>query len=208
MTGASRPTGTRLSVAKAQTLASAALLAAGAAYDTAAAVAAHVVEAELAGHPSHGLRQVPVYCAKAGRPGCDLQAKPRVTRRRPTLTTIDAAGGLGYLALAVDCATTAAHKHAIATSAVLRCGHAGRAGAWAERGTRAGCVTIILLGGADPPFVVSAAPGPDPQLRIEGSGIGSRRPGRTQPGRGGRQHLGGFRPSGRTAATRADSASV
>jgi LDH2 family malate/lactate/ureidoglycolate dehydrogenase len=174
MTGAAQPAGTRLSAAEAQALASAALITAGAADDVAEAVAAHLVEAELAGHPSHGLRQIPVYCANAGRPGCDLRARPRVTARRPALTTIDAGGGLGYLALtlAVDCAATATRKHGVAASAVLRCGHAGRAGAWAERGTRAGCVTIITLGGADPPFVVSAAPGARPALHTNPVAIG------------------------------------
>ena len=174
MTGADRPAGTRLSAADAHRLARAALMAAGAAADLADAVAAHVVEAELAGHPSHGLRQVPAYCANAGRPGCDLGARPRVTMRRPTLTTIDAGGGLGYLALAlaVDCAATSAREHGVAASAVVRCGHAGRAGAWVERGTRAGCVTVATLGGADPPFVVSAAPGARPALHTNPVAIG------------------------------------
>ena len=68
--------------------------------------------------------------------------------------------------------SSAAREHGIAASAVLRCGHAGRAGAWAERGTQAGCVTIVTLGGADPPFVVSAAPGARPALHTNPVAIG------------------------------------
>jgi hydroxycarboxylate dehydrogenase B len=173
-TGAGRPATRLLSVADAQARASAALIAAGATDEMADAVARHLVDAELAGHPSHGLLRVPTYCANAGQPGYDLRAQPRVTARRPALTTIDAGGGLGYLALAlaVDSAAAAAREHGIATAAVLRCGHAGRAGAWAERGTRAGCVTMVVLAAADPPFVVSAAPGMRPALHTNPITIG------------------------------------
>jgi len=168
------PAAIQLTVGEAHALAMGALIAAGAPGEVAGAVARHVVDAELAGHPSHGLRQVPLYCASAGRPGFDLRAMPRVVARRPALATIDAAGGLGYLALAaaVDIAAAAAREHGIAASAVLRCGHAGRAGAWAERGTRQGCVTLVTLGGADPPFTVSAAPGANPALHTNPVTIG------------------------------------
>jgi uncharacterized oxidoreductase len=60
----------------------------------------------------------------------------------------------------------------VAISAVRRCGHAGRAGAWAERGNQAGCVTIVALGGSDPPFVMSAAPGARPALHTNPLTVG------------------------------------
>lgn len=155
-----------LTSAEATALAQSALIGAGAADDVAIVVAAHVVEAEEAGHPSHGLRQIPIYCVNAGRPGYDLQAIPQVEQTRHGVTTVDAGGGLGYLALAVavDCAAGAAREHGVAISAVRRCGHAGRAGAWAERGSQAGCVSLVALGGSDPPFVLAAAPGARPAL--------------------------------------------
>ena len=166
MTTARQRTATQLTAARARTLVRDAMAAAGAAPQVADAVADHVVEAELAGHPSHGLRQVPGYCASSGRPGFDLRALPTIMARRPAVATIDAGGGLGYLALAmaVDIAAAAAREHGIAASAVRQCGHAGRAGAWAERGAKAGCATMIFLGGCEPPFVVAAAPGTAPSL--------------------------------------------
>ena len=83
-----------------------------------------------------------------------------------SLTTIDAEQGLGHpaLALAVDSAAANAATHGIAAAAVIRCGHAGRAGAWAERGARRGCMTIIALGGTTPPFAMTAVPGATPAL--------------------------------------------
>jgi LDH2 family malate/lactate/ureidoglycolate dehydrogenase len=153
-------------VDEALVLARDALLGAGATSAVANLVAEHAVDAELAGHPSHGLRQIPRYCASAGEPGNDLAAVPRVVRQTPALTTIDAEQGLGHaaLALAVDAAASAAAALGIAAASVIRCGHAGRAGAWAERGARQGCVTIIALGGTTPPFVMTAAPGALPAL--------------------------------------------
>jgi LDH2 family malate/lactate/ureidoglycolate dehydrogenase len=155
-----------LPAGEAMALARDALLGAGATRSVADVVAEHAVDAELAGHPSHGLRQIPRYCASAGEPGNDLTAVPRIVRRTPSLTTIDAEQGLGHpaLALAVDAAAATAASQGIAAASVIRCGHAGRAGAWAERGAELGCVTIIALGGTTPPFAMTALPGALPAL--------------------------------------------
>jgi LDH2 family malate/lactate/ureidoglycolate dehydrogenase len=166
--------GAPLSCVAAIELARAALLGAGARDEVAGLVAEHVVDAELAGHPSHGLRQVPVYCAAAGEPGTDLTATPHVVSATAALTSIDAGQGLGHpaLALAVDAAAAGARANGIAAAAVVRCGHAGRAGAWAERAVAQRCVGIVLLGGATPPFAMTAAPGAEPALHTNPIAIG------------------------------------
>jgi LDH2 family malate/lactate/ureidoglycolate dehydrogenase len=138
------------------------------------AVADHVIESELAGHPSHGLRLVPRYCAAAGSPGVDLAAQPCVVGRRGAVTSIDAMGGLGYLALAmaVDCAAESAEAFGVGIASVRRCGHAGRAGAWVELGVARGHVTMVLLGGSAPPFVLASGPGSSPALHTNPISIG------------------------------------
>ena len=163
-----------LDVGEARGLAWAALIRAGATEACADTVADHVVEAELAGHPSHGLRLIPAYCQSAGSPGFDLATEPSVAARRGAATTVDARGGLGYraVALAVDCAVDRARDFGVGTSAVVRCGHAGRAGAWVERGIRRGCATIVMLGGSDPPFAMSSGPGGRPALHTNPVAIG------------------------------------
>ena len=168
-----------LAVAEAQALAANSLLNAGALADVAELVATHVVDAELAGHPSHGLRQIPLYCANAGAPGNDLTVTPEIIAQTPVLTTVDAREGLGHpaLAAAVDAAATAAHQAGIAAAAVVRCGHAGRAGAWVERGAIQGCVTIVLLGGTTPPFAMAATPGAEPALHTNPIAIAAPSPG-------------------------------
>src|SRR5690242_11728698 len=105
----------RLSAEEAGSLARRALTAAGATMAVADAVSRHAIEAELAGHPSHGLRLIPVYCAGSGSPGVDLAAEPRVVSRDGAVTTIDADRGLGHLAmaLAVDRAAASARTHGV-----------------------------------------------------------------------------------------------
>lgn len=156
----------RLSAEEARSLARRALIAAGATMAVADAVSWHAIEAEFAGHPSHGLRLIPVYCAGSEDPGVDLAAEPRVVSHNGALTTIDAGRGLGHLAMAmaVDCAAASARAHGVGAAGVVQCGHAGRAGAWAERGAEHGCATMVVLGGSAPPFVMSARPGAAPSL--------------------------------------------
>lgn len=155
-------------------LAEHALERAGAPTTNAACVARHLVDAERAGHPSHGLRLVPQYCELAGTPGHKLDAVPEVVEVRGALTVVDAAGGLGYQALevAIDAAVATAHAVGIGACAVVRCGHAGRAGAWAERVVERGAVGIVLLGGADPPFVMASGPGAVASLHTNPIAIG------------------------------------
>jgi LDH2 family malate/lactate/ureidoglycolate dehydrogenase len=164
----------RLTAEEAGALAHNALIAAGATTSVAEAVSCHAVDAELAGHPSHGLRLIPNYCAEAGNPGNDLTAEPRITSARGPLTTIDARSGLGHLAMgmAVDCAAERAHEFGVGVTAVIQCGHAGRAGAWVERGTARGCVTMVVLGGSAPPFVMAAGPGAIPALQTNPLALG------------------------------------
>ncbi len=163
-----------LDVEAARELVCSALFASGAGKDTAACVAFQVVEAELAGHPSHGLRLIAGYCDRAGSDGCRLDKEPELVARPGALSLVDAHGGLGYraLELAVDAAAATARDSGIGACAVVRCGHAGRAGGWAERGVEQGMVTIVLLGGSDPPFVLAAAPGTTASLHTNPIAIG------------------------------------
>ena len=175
MTAISRREGFEvLDPGEASQLAVRALTAAGASRSNADCIAKHLVDAELAGHPSHGLRLVPRYCEFAGSDGYKLDAVPRIVDVRSALSVVDAAGGLGYSALgvAVDLAARSAREFGIAACSVIRCGHAGRAGSWAERAVTHGCVGIVLLAGADPPFVMAAGPGSVASLHTNPIAIG------------------------------------
>jgi len=151
-----------------------ALAGSGASSRNAACTAQYLVGAELAGHPSHGLRLVQQYCELAGTDGHRLDAVPSLDDSRGALSVVDAAGGLGYAALemAVDAATATALEVGIGACSVIRCGHAGRAGAWVERAAGRGAAAIVLLGGADPPFAMAAGPGSVAALHTNPIAIG------------------------------------
>lgn len=163
-----------LDLGEARHLTELALTVAGASRPNAGCIARHLVAAELAGHPSHGLRLVPRYCELAGSDGYKLGAVPRVVDVRGALSVVDAGGGLGFMALevAVDSAAKSALEFGVAACSVVRCGHAGRAGAWAERAVTNGCVAIVLLAGSDPPFVMAAGPGSVASLHTNPIAIG------------------------------------
>ena len=155
-------------------LAETALVRAGASSTNATCTASYLLDSELSGHPSHGLRLVPLYCELAGTDGHRLDAVPMALEARGALSVVDAAGGLGYpaLELAVDAAATTALDTGIGACSVIRCGHAGRAGAWVERAVARGAAAIVMLGGADPPFVMAAGPGSVASLHTNPVAVG------------------------------------
>src|SRR5439155_25193604 len=118
-------------------------------------------------------RLIPHYCLRAGTDGNKLDVQPTV-ERTGTVSVVDARGGLGYpaLAKAVDLASDSARTAGVGVGSVIRCGHAGRAGAWAERAAERGAAAIVLVGGAEPPFVMAAGPGAVASLHTNPVAIG------------------------------------
>src|SRR3981081_1703255 len=116
------------------------LRAAGASEEEAIAVAVGCVNANLAGHDSHGVIAIPTYIdrIKAGHivPGVTLP----IVQRSPTKTVIDGHWGFGFhvnakaMAITIETAKTAN----VAACTVLRQSHVGRLAACAlkERAER------------------------------------------------------------------------
>jgi uncharacterized oxidoreductase len=114
-------------------------------------VSGHLVDANLAGHDSHGVGMVPKYIE-------DLQAdlvKPNV---RPTLVKDDGAvmifdAGLGYGRPAAEAAMAAALERCRETGVVLlalrRSHHLGRIGAYGEQSIAAGLVSMHFVNVTD-----------------------------------------------------------
>jgi LDH2 family malate/lactate/ureidoglycolate dehydrogenase len=144
-------------------------------------VAEHLVESDLAGHPSHGLRQLLRYRDLIDAGDCNASAVPVVLSRTGPVAKIDGQAGLGHPAmkLAVDTATELARQFKVGVAGVVRAGHTGRMGAWVEQATAAGMFGIALLAGGDPPWALAAAPGADPVLRTNPLSVGA--PATTDP---------------------------
>lgn len=139
----------RLSPEAALELAAAVLAAYGASAVDARAVAEHLVDAEVAGLPSHGLLRVPQYVDEILAGEIDPVAVPALSRPSTGRLDIDAHRCFGQVAgdLAVHYGVELAKKQGMGLVTVRQCGHAGRIGAYAERFGAAGLMSLIFCSG-------------------------------------------------------------
>jgi LDH2 family malate/lactate/ureidoglycolate dehydrogenase len=116
-----------VSVAKAERLARAALRRFGTPDPIAGLVAARLLEADLAGYPSHGVMRIPEYCMTIDAKRLAPQARPTRTRISPVAFTID--GRRAFGALVADEIIATATEHApdggFLAIGVRRSGHLG-----------------------------------------------------------------------------------
>jgi len=113
----------------------------------AATIAAHLVEASLMGHDSHGLLRIPKYIdwVRAGEVVANQHVQV-ITDRGPLLV-ID--GNFGYGQVigkeAMEIASMRAHTHGMAAVAIRNSGHLGRIGAWPELLARSGLASFHFV---------------------------------------------------------------
>ena len=126
-----------------------ALRPAGAPGDIATAVAAHLVEANLKGVDSHGVIRLAPYLAEIAEGGIMADARSAVTREAPAYALVDGGGGFGIPALdhAAAIAADKAAQGGVAAVGVVRCGHTGRIGHYAERIAARNQFGLVLGGG-------------------------------------------------------------
>ena len=114
--------------------------------DLARMVGDSLVDANLAGHDSHGVMRLPSYCAS-------LRAGEILPQERATVTSHDRAtarvdGRLGWgqpaMMLATDTAIELARQFALGAVVVDRCYHIGRVAPYVERIARAGMVGMAM----------------------------------------------------------------
>lgn len=124
----------------------AALTEAGAHEEDALIQAEQLLEAELRGHPSHGVRRIPVLCGR-------LRAGLIVTGVAPTATwasesALDVDGNLGFGPVsahaALDSLLPRAASTGIALAAIRRSHHVGMLAPYVERMAEAGFVGLVL----------------------------------------------------------------
>ncbi len=112
-------------------------------------VAAHLVEADMVGHPSHGVHRVPWYLEQIAsgqmRPFPEIQAE----RALPSSEIWDAARGFGIIAAgrAMRRAVALAQERTLALVAVRDASHSGRLGAYSALAAQAGCLGLMVLNG-------------------------------------------------------------
>ncbi len=128
-----------------ETIAAKLLEAAGAPAAEAAIVARHSIGANLAGHDSHGIIQIPSYIKRieVGHivPGAPIE----IERESATTTVVDGAWGFGYVVSehAMKLTIEKAAKNGIAATTVRRQGHIGRVADYPIMAAEAGMIAMM-----------------------------------------------------------------
>lgn len=119
-------------------------LAAGADAREAALCADHLVEANLAGHDSHGVGMVPRYVLSLLADELQLGRSARIVHEAGSLIAVDGARGLGQSVAhqAMGFAIERARQHGVCVMGLKNAHHIGRVGHWAEQAVAAGLVSI------------------------------------------------------------------
>jgi len=121
--------------------------AAGCNDEEAMAIAEHLVEANLTGHDSHGIRMLPEYVAAMREGRLHLGQQAEIVRDSGAVILIDGGLGVGQaicrhaMAIGID----RANAHGVALVALRRVHHLGRIGAWAEQCAAAGCASVHFV---------------------------------------------------------------
>jgi hydroxycarboxylate dehydrogenase B len=125
-------------------IAAALLAGAGCSQEEAAIVAENLVEANLKGHDSHGIVNLPSYIAWLATGGVRPNQPITVVREDQAFIVIDANRGLGQSVTrkGMELAIGKALLSGVAILAIRRSGHMGRIGAYGEQCARAGLVSL------------------------------------------------------------------
>ena len=129
------------------------LEAAGALPDYAEIVSTHLVNANLAGHDSHGVIRTPYYVKSIDSGKLDPKSLPAVVKETASIAQIDGKNTFGQVTakFGTELAIKKARVQGVALVTVFQIGHTGRLGTYAEMAAKAG------HGRGDSGMVVSAA---------------------------------------------------
>ena len=115
--------------------------------DLARFVGDSLVDANLAGHDSHGVLLLEPYVRAVWAGDVQPAARPAVTGRRGATARIDGAWGWGQppMMLATETVIALARAHGVGAATVVRCYHVGRVAPYVESIARAGLVGIAMV---------------------------------------------------------------
>jgi len=142
------------------------LTASGASEEEAAIVSRHSVAANLAGHDSHGVIQIPIYIDRIAKghivPGAPFEIK----QESPTSTVVDGNWGFGYVVSerATKLTIEKAKANNVAACTIVRQSHIGRVAAYPLMAARAGMIAIMTADSGRGPKHVAPFGGREPRL--------------------------------------------
>lgn len=128
----------------------------GTQHDRAAEVSAHLVEANLKGHDSHGVGMIPSYVGSALNDNLQVNADAALVKDKGAVLLVDGNLGFGQVVgrQATDMGIERVKQTGIVCVGSRNNHHLGRIGTYAERCARAGLVSIHFVNVVGhPPFV-------------------------------------------------------
>ncbi len=131
------------------------LRASGCAAAEADTVASHLIDANLAGHDSHGIGLLASYCHRVEQGRVVPNQTPEIVQSSDTMAVWDAREGFGQVIArdAMTWAIAAAQAHGVAVHGLRNSHHIGRVGTYGEMVARAGLVSVHFVNaiGGHPP---------------------------------------------------------
>jgi LDH2 family malate/lactate/ureidoglycolate dehydrogenase len=126
------------------------LVAIGTPPEPAGIVADSLVNANLAGHDSHGVLRLSAYVAGAQQGHVEVAAEPRLLSTSGATAIVDAAFGWGQPAMwiATRAAIDLAGEHGLGAAVVRRTYHIGRVAPYVEEVARAGMIGLAMANAA------------------------------------------------------------
>ena len=151
---------------KLRTIAAELLKGAGASEEEATVVARHSVGANLAGHDSHGVIQIPIYIDRIGKKHIVPGAPFETVRGTPTTTVIDGNWGFGYVVSerAMEITIDKARQNSVAAATVFRQSHVGRLADYPVMAAQAGMIGIMTADSGRSAKAVVPFGGREPRL--------------------------------------------
>jgi uncharacterized oxidoreductase len=134
------------------------LQAAGAATADAELVARSLVDADLCGHPSHGVLRLPSYLNEIRNGRIDVAARPRLVHQTGSAALLDGAWSFGQVALeqVVAHALELVTATSVGLVGLVRANHCGRLGYWAEKVAAADAWCLLCTSYVSGPYEVAA----------------------------------------------------
>ena len=134
----------------------------------------HLVQANLAGHDSHGVIRVPVYIEWLDDDKVYLNRTVDVVTDTGPLLVLDGQMGFGQSIgkKALDLAIARCREHGVAIMALRNAGHLGRVGHWAEMTIDAGFVSLHFVNSTGLGMRVVPSGGIDSRLSINPITVG------------------------------------
>jgi uncharacterized oxidoreductase len=144
----------------------AALQAVGTPVDDALYMAGQIIDSDLAGHESHGMRRLAEYVRRAREGLAVPSACPVIDLDRGSLVRIDGKSGFGHLVMrdATRIAVERARIHGISAVAVRRSEWAGRLAPYCEEAAEAGVATLVFVNDSGHGQIVAPPGGLEPRL--------------------------------------------